>query len=612
LVPRKYCAGVRASFSSAYALGNVDASNTVARGLKRAEDNAGGFMMLYRAALGMCALVLSSFAFNPAALAGGYEFPGEGTRALGRGGAFAARADDPMAVAINPAGLAAMPGIQLLGSVGLLFAKNCFHRDRPGESAQGAPTAPAWDRGWGSDAAGNRIPYTEVCNQQGKRITPIPTLGFSLRFEKPKINVGIGALVSAANSERAQRWGERSYSPSGQPPTYLGYLDASPGSRGTPGGDALVPLDNGQRLLPAPSRFMVVDRRMDLYYLTAAIGMSPSKVKGKLQFGVGGGCGFAGADLTYNMRYRTNGEEPSELEGQSTFSGRDGCAPRVVGSIHGIVADRLDIVGAVRWDGPIKAKGQVSTIQEGEPTKPFDGQGTLTMPRPIWVTAGFRYGQRVDGLPRSVTPDADGRRSGRVEDAMANERWDLELNVVYERNRDISDFTIDGVEGFGGIKLEHNWQDQLSVRVGGDWNAIANALALRAGFSYETSGFTSIRVKNRLISNGGTLDFMPGQRFGLHLGLTARFNSPCSLGVRQTCRRQPNLYQRRAELSMGFAYFWMTAHNNANGDSTQVVLSDDAPGDSNQIAGDVVNNGAFSSRYVVASLGFRYLFKGLK
>ena len=45
------------------------------------------------------------------ARAGGMEWPDNGTRSLGRGGAFTAKADDPTAIVLNPAGLGSIfPG----------------------------------------------------------------------------------------------------------------------------------------------------------------------------------------------------------------------------------------------------------------------------------------------------------------------------------------------------------------------------------------------------------------------------------------------------------------------------------------------------------------------
>jgi len=59
-------------------------------------------------ATGIAALLLASAA--PSAHAGGLTLPTLGVRATGRGGAFVAGADDPMALWYNPAGLAAMAG----------------------------------------------------------------------------------------------------------------------------------------------------------------------------------------------------------------------------------------------------------------------------------------------------------------------------------------------------------------------------------------------------------------------------------------------------------------------------------------------------------------------
>ena len=41
---------------------------------------------------------------SPSARAGGFEIPDNGTEALGRGGAFVAKADDPTAIQYNPRG----------------------------------------------------------------------------------------------------------------------------------------------------------------------------------------------------------------------------------------------------------------------------------------------------------------------------------------------------------------------------------------------------------------------------------------------------------------------------------------------------------------------------
>src|SRR5688572_2254849 len=61
--------------------------------------------------------------------AGGFEYPGAGARSLGRGGAFYARADDPLALQYNPAALAYLSGTQLMLNVNLGFLGACADRE---------------------------------------------------------------------------------------------------------------------------------------------------------------------------------------------------------------------------------------------------------------------------------------------------------------------------------------------------------------------------------------------------------------------------------------------------------------------------------------------------
>ena len=62
------------------------------------------------------------------ALAGGFEIPDNGTQALGRGGAFVAKASDPTAIYHNPAGLAQQRGTRLLANANISFQAIEFQR----------------------------------------------------------------------------------------------------------------------------------------------------------------------------------------------------------------------------------------------------------------------------------------------------------------------------------------------------------------------------------------------------------------------------------------------------------------------------------------------------
>jgi len=70
---------------------------------------------------------------------GGYYSGALGARAAGRGGAFMARADDPTAISINPAGLAALRGTHL--EIGNQFSYNSYAYTRAATLDTGNPDA---------------------------------------------------------------------------------------------------------------------------------------------------------------------------------------------------------------------------------------------------------------------------------------------------------------------------------------------------------------------------------------------------------------------------------------------------------------------------------------
>ena len=75
------------------------------------------------------ALCAAAALAHPArAFAGGFEFPDNGTEALGRGAAFTAKADDPTAVQYNLGGLARQRGTHLLLNGNLNFHEFSFQR----------------------------------------------------------------------------------------------------------------------------------------------------------------------------------------------------------------------------------------------------------------------------------------------------------------------------------------------------------------------------------------------------------------------------------------------------------------------------------------------------
>src|SRR5580693_2823141 len=73
-------------------------------------------------------LALAALSLPRTALAGGFELPDNGTEALGRGGAFVAKADDPTAIMFNPAGLAEQRGTRALLDGHVVMSSYSFQR----------------------------------------------------------------------------------------------------------------------------------------------------------------------------------------------------------------------------------------------------------------------------------------------------------------------------------------------------------------------------------------------------------------------------------------------------------------------------------------------------
>src|SRR6188508_858327 len=69
------------------------------------------------------ALVLAASASR--VQAGGLEYTGQGAQGLARGGAVTARAEDPMVLAYNPAGLAELRGSQFMINLNLPLFHAC-------------------------------------------------------------------------------------------------------------------------------------------------------------------------------------------------------------------------------------------------------------------------------------------------------------------------------------------------------------------------------------------------------------------------------------------------------------------------------------------------------
>lgn len=122
-------------------------------------------------------------------MAGGFDIPDHGTQALGRGGAFVAKADDGTAIYYNPAGLARQRGTKLLANANVYFSSFSFQRAGrfPGDSTDG-------ETPW----AGS--PFPKVANEGGAYVAPFAALSTDFgTFDRFTAAVGIFGRPSVGN-----------------------------------------------------------------------------------------------------------------------------------------------------------------------------------------------------------------------------------------------------------------------------------------------------------------------------------------------------------------------------------------------------------------------------
>lgn len=461
--------------------------------------------------MGRRALVLVSLlaasGFVPAiAHAGGFEYIGAGTRAFGRGGAFMARADDPMALGYNPAALAFLPGYQLMLGSHLAFYDACVQRSGGYDDTNVSGTSIFDSRfGTGSDPWVQQS-FPQVC--RGGYPGPSPQLVFTGRV-LPELGFGVGILA-----------------PSGVGNGTWGNMDGT--------------IEANGMTLPTPTRYALVHQDLLLFHPTVGIGWSPVEW---LSIGVSFQWGIA---MVTNINHTNAGmgpEDPAQ-DVRTVLQAEDFFVPAVIFSAHFVPIDALDVVLTARLSDGIDAGASLNLTTgwfgTGQEFSLVPQETSLTGVRlqagqPLEFGLGVRYADRREER-RYRDHDQAERITGRIQDPMQTENWDIELDITYLHNGTVRDFVVTPPPGASvgvcegplvngmcsgrvsaplpnGLPLPHGWADQVSVRLGGDWNVIPGTLALRLGSHFESSGF-STRYQIQ--------DFVPGMRLGLHAGVTLR------------------------------------------------------------------------------------------
>jgi long-subunit fatty acid transport protein len=376
--------------------------------------------------------------------AGGFELPDNGTEALGRGGAFTAKADDGTALQYNVAGFAQQRGTKLLVNTNLWFSQYSFQR------AGNYPDDPANTlTPWG----GSRFP--KIQDESG--MFPEPFLAASSDFGYfDRWTFAVGAFGPSAI-------GNRTF------PESLGFA-------------------------PNPARYDVVENHPQVIYFTGAasfrafdwldLGVALHYTYAKLHISqatlsdaVARG---RGAGQCANVEYQP-------CDARSTLDTTGGTPTASFGALAHPIPELS--IGA-NFRGPVKltTEGDVNVIT------PRITPNAVFHPSPITfvvrMPAVLRVGARYSFLEKKW-------------DDSTWERADIEVNGTWEGWGSAQDDglhviipRLDATNPPPGVNLTgidfispHHYQNTWSIRVGGAYNIPLkkNTLVLRAGMYHDSS-----------------------------------------------------------------------------------------------------------------------------
>ncbi len=432
------------------------------------------------------AVSLALFAASTAAQAGGFEYPENGSIAMGRGGAFLARANDPTALMLNTAGLMGSEGLQITVSSNLAFLDHCFTRaggyQGPSQGANVFTDGTVFARPDGNDyvSPNTPYPYPRVCNDGTP--FPAPQLLATYRINR-YVAVGIG--VYGPNSIGRHEWPDQ------------------------------VTVGNGIPA-PSPNRYMLLGENLLIIHPTVALAASPLPW---LRIGVGLQPSFASFEFA-TVANAFGGQSPdgdirTKIHASGWFFAFNAGLQ--------LVAPRYFTVGAHVHYNP----AQITLSGSAEATSnyyasPPSGQLTsqftvdrMSVNLPLQVRWGVRF-----ALPRAGSTPQDQRGY----DPMRDDVFDIEANWSYERSSAFQALTLEN-SGFidvssttraaapTPISVPHDFHDIFGLRIGGDVNIVPNRFAARLGVSYEMG------AQSRY---AGQLDLPAYTMTGLHAGISVR------------------------------------------------------------------------------------------
>jgi long-subunit fatty acid transport protein len=453
-----------------------------------------------------------------------------GSEQMGRGGAWVARASDPLAAFYNPAGLAGQETrLTLQGNINIL--STCFTRLKATNDATS---------GDGNPSTGATVPagssFPQVCN--GYNPTPtsllVPQLAFTYRLT-PRIGIGL-AIVTPSAAPASTNW-----------PTTL-----SDGS-------------------PSPQRYLLLSATTVVVTPTIGVGWEPID---RLRIGASFIWGIASVDFQNDSWVQNGGTlgpngapvppyiTPASNDLHGEINAQQYFIPGFTAGAIWSPSDQVDIAGWYKFMSSIDAKGYVNTTYgtgkstvTGTTTETncgIQGGAALCGPNDAEVKVPIPMEAKLGVRFHKIRPGADmlHRRDPMSQDVFdveadftwANDSSFQAINLSFPGNNGIGTIPVNGPPGNlpENASVPHNFKDVFGIRIGGDVNVLPDQLAIRAGGYFQTAAQDS-QYQN--------IDFPGQQEFGLAAALTTRIHLDKLFG---TTSKSPAL-----ELSIGFGHTWI-------------------------------------------------------
>lgn len=492
--------------------------------------------------LAASSLALLGAALLPAtaAASNGLETPDNGAYQVGRGGAWLARADDPLAVYFNPAALVRQATGGHLGAH-LMFLTRCYTRTGP-DTDEDSPTYGQYGDGGFPVSPGNGYlgpgaapdgkaagPPAAVCEKE----VPFPNPQLAVNY-RAMDQLAIGAGVLGPHGVGSAEWPEEL--------TFKNRFGV-------------------ETTQPAPQRYMLMKSSSRILFPTLSVGYA---INDQLAIGAGFTWGVAIAEfqnmseaLSPTVSGKTCGPNGDQTcvgvddysrDVRAKLTATDVFIPGfVIGALYSPTRN-LDVAAWFRWSDAVDTdasvnveatywdaaggkanpadicKGQAAgcNLTKGEKEgDPGYNAGHIRLAIPLEAKLGVRFHYpRQDPGPRPKW--AQGTK--KVRDAMSEDLFDVEMNFTYANNSAVKAIEIrfkpgTVINGTGGATLPanadipHNWKDVFGVRLGGEAVILPSILSARAGIFYESKGQDDQNLN---------IDFHLGERVGLSAGASVR------------------------------------------------------------------------------------------